>query len=325
MKLQILIPQYEESDEVVKPLLDSIAIQQNVDFADIGIIICNDGSDVFLSDELLNSYPFIVEYHKEPHRGVSATRDACFNYSTADYVMFCDADDMFFNIIGIFHILSETEKGFDSLVSTFVEETKAPHNGETVYIVHGLSDQTFVHGKVYSRQFLLDNNIRWNHSLTIHEDSFFNTLCLMLSKKPSLCNDPFYLWKWRDDSVCRHDKKYMLKTYNNMLDSNEALLGELLSRKMETEASQYFVSMVFDTYYTMNKVAWINQENQEYRVNTERRFADVFKHYKWLWDKATDEEKLYISNAVRSRSIHEGMAMESITISDWLRRIEELA
>lgn len=29
MKLQILIPQYKETDEVVKPLLDSIALQQN--------------------------------------------------------------------------------------------------------------------------------------------------------------------------------------------------------------------------------------------------------------------------------------------------------
>ena len=43
--LEILVPQYKETDDVVKPLLDSIAIQQNVDFDDIGVIICNDGSD----------------------------------------------------------------------------------------------------------------------------------------------------------------------------------------------------------------------------------------------------------------------------------------
>ena len=58
MKLQILIPQYEETDEIVKPLLDSIAIQQNIDFNDIGVIIVNDGSDVHLSDDFLQSYPF---------------------------------------------------------------------------------------------------------------------------------------------------------------------------------------------------------------------------------------------------------------------------
>lgn len=47
MKLQILIPQFKENDEIVKPLLDSIAIQQSVSFDEIGVIICNDGSDVF--------------------------------------------------------------------------------------------------------------------------------------------------------------------------------------------------------------------------------------------------------------------------------------
>ena len=35
MKLQILIPHYNEEAEVVKPLLDSIAIQQNVDFGEV--------------------------------------------------------------------------------------------------------------------------------------------------------------------------------------------------------------------------------------------------------------------------------------------------
>ena len=64
MTLQILIPQYKETDEVIKPLLDSIAIQQNVDFNEIGAIICNDGTDIYLSDNLLNSYPFKIKYYK---------------------------------------------------------------------------------------------------------------------------------------------------------------------------------------------------------------------------------------------------------------------
>ena len=48
-----------------------------------------------------------------------------------------------------------------------------------------------------------------------------------LSKNVKYCQTPFYLWKWRDDSVCRHDPKYILRTYRNMLDSNDALVQEL--------------------------------------------------------------------------------------------------
>ena len=323
MKLQILVPQYHETDEVIKPLLDSLSIQQNIDMKEIGVIICNDGSDVFLSEDFLNSYPFKVEYHKEPHRGVSATRNACLDYATADYVMFCDADDMFFNACGLWIIFNEMKTGFDSIVSNFVEETRMPETREVTYVNHEM-DSTFVHGKVHNRKYLVDKEIRFNDKLTIHEDSYFNILAQNLSKNVKYCPVGFYLWKWRDDSVCRHDPKYILKTYRNMLDSNDALVDEFLSRAISDKAMFYTVFMIFDAYYTMNKPDWINQENQEYRALTERRFASYYKKHKDLWDAIPVNDKMVISNQVRSRSVMEGMRMEAITIDSWLKHIEEL-
>lgn len=327
MKLQILIPQYKENDSVIKPLLDSIAIQQNVPMDEIGVIICNDGSDVFLSEELLDSYPFKIEYHKEPHRGVSGTRNACFDYATADYVMFCDADDMFCNVCGLWIIFREIglDGGFDSLVSVFIEETRNPENKkEVIYINHDM-DSTFVHGKVHRRQYLLKKQIRWNENLTIHEDSYFNILCQNLSQNVKYCPMPFYLWRWRDESVCRHDPKYILKTYRNMLDSNDALVDEFLSRGVQDKASFFTAFMIFDSYYAMNKEEWKNQENQEYRDSTERRFAEYYEKHKDIWNSLPINDKMIISNQVRSRSVMEGMRMEAITIDGWLKHIEGIA
>lgn len=344
MKFQVLIPQYHETDDVVKPLLDSIALQQNVPMDEIGAIICNDGSDVFLTDEFLNSYPFKVEYYKEPHRGVSGTRNACLDHATAEYVMFCDADDMFYSMCGLWILFREMSAGFDSLVSAFVEETRRPEGfGQppkkgkkkqkkltlaeerkvVEYVNHDV-DSTFVHGKVHRRQYLIDKNIRWNEKLTIHEDSYFNILCQNLSKNVKYCPTPFYLWKWRDDSVCRHDPKYILKTYRNMLDSNEALVKEFMSRGIHDKSAFYATFMIFDAYYTMNKEEWMNQENQEYRHSTELRFKDYFLGFKSIWENIPINDKMIISNQVRSRSVMEGMRMEAITIDDWLRHIETL-
>jgi glycosyltransferase involved in cell wall biosynthesis len=323
MKLQILIPQYKETDKIVKPLLDSIALQQNVPFDEIGVIICNDGSDIYLSNELLNSYPFNVEYYKEPHKGVSATRNACLDHATADYVTFCDCDDMFYNMCGLWIMFREMEAGFDSLTSVFVEETRNPQTKTVEYISHAM-DSTFVHGKFHRRQYLLDNNIRWNDSLTIHEDSYFNILCQNLSKNVKYCPTPFYLWRWRDDSVCRHDPKYILKTYCNMLDSNDALVDEFMRRGVHDKATFFAVFMIFDAYYTMNKPDWIDQENKDYRDKTEIRFSEYFKKHKDMWNNIPINDKMAISNNVRSRSVHEGMRMEAITIDAWLRHIEKL-
>lgn len=324
MKLQILIPQYNETDEVLKPLLDSIALQQNVPMNEIGVIICNDGSDVYLSDEFLDSYPFEIKYYKCAHLGVSATRNKCLDFATADYVMFCDADDMFYNMCGLWIIFREIEKGFDSLVSAFVEETRMPDTKAIEYVNHDM-DSTFVHGKVHRRKYLIEQQIRWNDSLTIHEDSYFNILCQNLSQNVKYCPTPFYLWKWRDNSVCRHDPKYILKTYRNMLDSNQALINEFMRRGMHDKAAFYVTFMIFDAYYTMNKTEWLNQENQEYRKETEKHFAAWYKQFKKIWKNVPDNDKMFISNQVRSRSVMEGMRMETVTIDSWLRHIEALA
>lgn len=319
MKLQILIPHYKETDEVIKPMLDSLALQQNIDFGEFGVIICNDGSDVRLSDGLLHSYPFEIQYHLCPHQGVSATRNECLDRATADYVMFCDADDMFASVYGLWLIFREMETGFDSLVSVFLEESRMP-DGSVMYLNHN-DDTVFVHGKVHRRGYLLEQCIRWNPNLTIHEDSFFNILCRSLSDNVKYCPTPFYLWKWRDDSVCRHDTKYILKTYNNLLDSCDALCDEFVKRGLADKAAAQVASIVFDAYYMMNKPEWLNQENQEYRTATEKRFSEFFAKREELWLALSDADKMQMSNGVRQRVVNEGMMMEAITLIEWLRTI----
>lgn len=324
MKLQILVPQYKETDDIVRPLLDSIAIQQNVDLKnEVGVIIANDGSGVLLSEELLNNYPFPIEYHIIEHKGVSATRNACLDYATAEYVMFCDADDMFYNACGLYILFREMEMGkFDTLISVFVEETRSPQTKEIVYINREM-DSTFVHGKVHRRQYLIDNNIRWNENLTIHEDSYFNCLCQQLTKEVKYCQTPFYLWRWRDDSVCRRDPKYILKTYNNMLDSNTALVSELIKRNKITEAQQYATSMIFDAYFTMNKDEWINQDNKEYRTATEARFKKYYEKFEYLYKTIPALAKTQIIMGIKNRMYAEGLVMESITFDTWIASILE--
>lgn len=325
MKLQILVPQYNETDSDVKNLLDSIAIQQNVDLKnEVGVIIVNDGSDVFLSDELLNSYEFKVEYYKNEHKGVSATRNACLDKATADYVMFCDADDMFFNACGLWMIFNEIENGgFDSLVSMFIEETRIPNTDKVVYVNREM-DSTFVHGKVHRRKYLLENKIRWNDNLTIHEDSYFNIQCQRLSNNVKYCQSPFYLWKWRDNSVCRHDPKYILKTFNNMLDSSDACVQEFVKRRHISIAKQLSTMMIYDCYFTMNKKEWLDQENQEYRHATELRFKDYYLKYKEYFDTIDEMVKNQIIVGLKNRMFQEGMMMESITFNDWIEEILKL-
>ena len=252
---------------------------------------------------------------------MSHTRNAALDAATADYVMFCDADDMFCHVCGLHIIFNEIDDngGFDIMTSCFIEETRHPETKEPLYINHDM-DSTFVHGKIHNRNYLIKNNIRFNDALTIHEDSYFNILAQNCAdeNRAKYCPHIFYLWKWRDSSVCRHDPDYILKTYNNMLDSNDALIDEFEKRNMPDKAKFYVCFMIFDAYYTMNKKEWLDKTHANYRAAVEKRFSDYYRKHKHQWQSTSEQDKMMISNGVRQRSVMEGMPMESITIDDWL-------
>lgn len=326
-RLDILVPHWQETADEMEPLLDSISIQQGIDLKDIGVIISYDGPEAseLPLDEWRKRYPFVIEDVHPEKGGVSATRNAAFDASKAELVMFADADDCMYSVTGFFIVFEQYEiHHYDALVSVFMEQTKGP-DGKLTFVPRE-NDSTFVHGKIYRRQFLIDEKLRYNPKLTIHEDSYFQILARELAiangaDKAIYCPYPFYLWKWRDSSVCRHDPKYILKTYGNMLDSNDALVDEFVRRMMPEKAQAYCAFMIFDAYYAMNKPEWLDIENEEYRDKVERRFAEYFKKHKDKWDALSQQEKAAISVGVRQRSVGEGMLLESITIDQWLERV----
>ena len=124
--------------------------------------------------------------------------------------------------------------------------------------------------------------------------------------------------------MCRRDPKYILKTYNNMLDSNDALIGQFLIRGRVQDAQFYSVSMIYDAYFTMNKDEWLNQENVEYRNATERRFRDYWLKYRHLHDAIPQDVKAQIIMGVKNRMYAEGMILESVTFDEWIKKVEVL-
>jgi len=322
----MLIPQWREPDEVLKPLLDSIGNQRGINMDDIGVIITNDGTDVFLSNELLKSYPYEIQYFKEPHKGVSAARNHCLDKATADYVMFCDDDDVFFNSLGIWMIFQEMDVGeFDTLNSTFVEEYYSERMDGLAYSIHE-NDTTFVHGKVHRRQYLIDKGIRWDEKLEYHQDSHFNIRCLSYTENKRYCKNPFYMWVCRKGSECRKDPTYMQRTYEEYINSSDSLVTELLNNGYVDLARSYMASMMFTVYYDLNSPEWFDDSNKGFREGTEKRYAQYYIKYKTYWDSVSNEDRAIISQKVREDSMkNEGMLLEHYTFDNWIQHIEEIA
>lgn len=323
MNLQLLIPQYKETDEIVKPLLDSIALQQRVSPEDFSVIICNDGSDVFLSDELIQSYSYKIEYHKDEHRGVSGTRNALMDYAEADYVMFCDADDMFFNMYGIRFIMDEIGRNqFDMYTSAFFEELLT-EDGFT-YVEHK-EDRTFIHGKVFRLQFLKDGKIRFNEKLQFHEDSCFNAIAENSASECRYCDTAFYMWKWRDDSVCRNDPLYNQKTTDILVDANDYAIEHFMRMENDVLVRSFVTTHLIAMYYELNKPNWSLPESEEYVQIAEKRLSEFYEKYKDVWDSVQYEDRVRISNDMRNKAIDEGMNLEKTSLVEWLAHLEKIS
>lgn len=323
MKLQLLMPQYSEDESIVKNMLDSIAVQQGIDFNEIEVLIGNDGSDVKLPQEFLDNYPYSIKYFQFEHTSPAGTRQRLFNMATADYVMFCDIDDMFLTVLSLCTIFYHINQGFDALICDFVEESKNRESGISQYVTHHKDDR-FVHGKVYRRQHIIDNNIVWREDIKYHEDGSYNVLAIQTAKRVAQCQNPLYLWKWRDNSICREDPLYVLKTYTRMIHSNAYLVKDFLDRKMVDKAKQQVGMLVYNTYYMLNKSVWLDPMNAKYRYETEKCFRGYYKKHRDMFLAIDDKTRSMLISGIKRRVLGEGVFMEKFTFDEWIKHIEEL-
>lgn len=319
-KLQILVPQYNEDDNKIKPLLDSIAIQQDIDFNDIEVFIGNDGSDTKLSIDFLKTYNFRIQYHYFEHGRLAATRQKLFDLVTAPYVMWCDADDQFISTIALSMIFQLMSTSFDILVDNFIEQQS--YEDQIIYIPHQ-NDSIFVHGKVYRTEFLRENQIHWHPELHEHQDSPFNVVALTCSKNTKTCSIPYYMWCNNKDSISRVNGKYHLpNTWSHMIDSYQALIDDLKDRGYGEHSRYYAKYCLYATYYEMQHEIWKQDDVSDRRLAAYKRLVEFYKANELLiknYNKKYNEQliKTTKQNAERKGKLDENAP----AFDEWLNSI----
>lgn len=329
MTLDIIVPHYKESWDVCKYLFDSIAMQRGIDFKDINVLMINDGSleECFLSyadTEAMQTYPFKVYFIAKEHAGVSAARNYGLFFSKADYVMFCDADDGFLNNYGLHLIFKAMSEGSDYICSAFVEET-FDSNGNPAIVPHN-QDLTFMHGKAYKRSFLMDNNIRFDPAMTVHEDGYFNSIACVVAKvdgKYREISTPIYLWRWNENSVVRSNREdFVLRTYPQLMQTRIGISEQLRDRGYEAEFETSVVLTVLNSYYDMQKTKNRTVENERNRREAESAFKKFYNQFKRTFQNCTNAKIAEVADISRANARKNGFLMESEDLRTWLKHIE---
>ena len=326
MKLELIIPHYKEPWDACWYLFNSIAMQRNVPWEEIGVTVVNDGDDTTLDDVDWSAYPYKVKYLKKPHGGVSAARNYGLDHSEAEYVMFCDIDDGFLNNYGLHMLMSAVAEGFDLLIGAFAEEALSTDN-KTIALVGHQQDITFVHGKVYKREFLNKYDLRFDPAMTIHEDGYFNGLtysvAIMEKVKIKRIETPFYLWCWHENIVVRSQKEdFVLKTYDKLMQTRLGLSKQLKKRGYEEEFKVSVALTVLNSYYDFQKASYWEDRNEQYRKKAEKVFAEFWRKYKSVFYDLQNAKVAEIAKSARDNGYKNGMLMEREDLKTFLKRMD---
>ena len=318
-KIQFLVPQYKETEETISFLLDSIESQIHVDKKDVGVIICSDGGEYVLNQEFLDKYSYDIQYVICEHRGVSATRNSALLLSDAEYVMFCDADDGFVSNIGVYSLIRSLDLNPKSEMLSckiFVEDII---DGFPEFSI-GEHNNIFVHGKVFRREFLIENELFFDERLKIHEDSYFCNIINFYAKNKVYNNNSFYCWRKNPNSVSNQEY-YFVKTMWRLLLTNNSLVNFMKSIDVKIEIiSESVVDVVLQLYCELQNKEWYLEEHKEY---LDRTYGVLYWYIMKNIDyyNAASEEK-FKSTLKSVRDGHHYKTVEWFTVDQFIETIQ---
>ena len=197
--VEIGIPVYKARD-TLPALLDSLVAQTDKNFE---IMMCADGEGdlykdivrVYTARGLKIRYISLVE-----NRGPGMVRQCILDNSKADYIIFCDADDVCMpRMVEVLH-REIVKEDYDMFSGSFIKE--GPDGNDIIMSTTG-NVVTWFHAKIYKEKYLKDHNIAFLPELRSDEDSYFNLLAWNLTDNKGITGEVLYLWKNNPNSITR--------------------------------------------------------------------------------------------------------------------------
>ena len=253
--LDIIVTHCREEWREGRKFFEMIKLQRGVDRNDYRVLLVQDGEENNVDTaRIVKNYPFVDTVITIPHGGVSAARNEGLKQATAEWVMFCDFDDMLYSCDSLQRIIASIEQAggdADEIWSDFWIEGRTK-DGRWGKVLKGFN-HVFIHGKVYRREFLIDHGIWFDTELCYSEDAMFNCLCAMEIRTERIAKMPevVYMWCYREGSASNYeggDPARNLSQYKKRLKVAQAYA----ERGNEYEAKANACRMLLDYYWEIN-------------------------------------------------------------------------
>ena len=332
--LEIIVTHCNEPWILGKPFFDMLEHQYNADFSDVTVTLVQDGEEGSLNwDKLLLPYPYDVNIITlKEHSGVSAARNTALAKSSAQWVMFCNFDDMLSDVCSLAMYLDNLPTDqYDVIWSKIIHELMWFSGHTYINKIDGVSFGD-VAGKMYRRAFLQEHHITFPENEEQYYDHMFNTIVLAETQPfliATLTTDFYpYFKTFRKDST-RHTSDAFLTQMRTAAKRDFTLASYLFQRNKDFESTRAAFKAIYREYYSAY--------NPETNVNTHMdrdEFLHYFHNYQYVLSELSQNDKdpiiaeveVEVMNLIQSYyNEHKQemyLACEGIAFDDWIQSIE---
>lgn len=264
--IDIIIPIYNASSTLSKTL-ESISNQKiNVKYNVYLIDDCSNDN----YDEIINKFNNLnIIYHRlDKNVGAGLARQKGIEISKSKFIVFLDSDDLFYDNNSLNKLYTNIIDNYDYVIGYTYDEAREMF----------LLNEGDLHGKIYRRKFINDNDIRFNNT-RYHEDNFFNNLFLACSPRIKKIEDNIYYYVKNANSLTG-DKTKEFERLEILLSNMHEYLEECRKRSCDRFKALYLIAI---------KIKYFNRIWNSFSDNQK----DTFKY--WLKKYDLDLEK-YIGN-----------------------------
>lgn len=287
-KISVILPVYNVEKYVRKCLL-SIVEQSYQNFE---VLIVDDGSvdNFFKEIEDIVAENKNIKIYQKANGGIASARNFGLEKANGDYILFIDSDDwiekdLFKNLVEnlsdedilIFNLGEYSNKEGKIITNRRIKNI----NKELLKINEGYIFLDEVPNgaiiKIYKRSFIEKNNFRFNEGLKLYEDTYWDIITLINTKKVRFLDYVGYWYRvGRDGSLItdlssEKNKKYQLMIKELLLKLKDENISELVKIKLEIlilrieieleEISKNFFKEEFTEFFKKSLTIIENEKN----------------------------------------------------------------
>ena len=334
-KLSICVAVYNISEEYLRQCIESIIKDKS---PDIQIILgddCSENGSGEICGEYAKKDSRILYIRQEKNGGVSRLRNKMLDSASGEYIGFIDGDDVVSGYC-IQAMKTAADTGFDIVMfewQTFEKNVpKSKLNGSKVKKLPNEAGKRFsgacltgapsgieaygikastpssVCNKIYKREFINQNNLRFRDGLKKSQDVEFNTNAFSKCKMVGYLEETLYFYRKNQTSVCNRYSGDIRSTIKSCMDYDMENLKNLFNgdKKYMDLWRRYklihFLTVIFslDIFHPDNPKSKSERKKDFLEVVDSRLYRDFFESFDFEaygWN----ERKLILNLASRRK------------------------